>query len=458
MNITVIGGGYIGIIASISFCGIGNTVCIVEFNKTRLNNLKAGQTDVYEPGINNFIDEAVKNKKLIFSGDLAGAVSASDAVIVAVSIADNGKDCDLTILNKAISIISSSLQNNKYTPIVIMTNVPVGTCSTILENIKFARPDLILGKDYDLISNPCHCREGCAIKDFMTQSRVIIGLSKQSEKAKKFIETLYSNLSIMNIPFIYTNFETAELIRSASIALSSVRMAFINEISDLCEKIGGNIDDVIHGISSDHKIYNNNMSITASIGGSSYPRTIRILNNVAKSYGVNLKLLDAVLDSNSVRIHNIYEKIINLIKDKSSLSSKRVTILGLTFKPLTNDIRESASLLIVEKLIQQRIPVYVYDPTYLPDSKNIVRIPDKVINSEYFYLTKSVYEAVTQSNIIVAMTEWAEFYSIDFSKVSELMAKSYNKKPVFLDCKNSFINKDLSQFKYISTGMYEHEN
>ena len=458
MNITVVGGGYIGMTASISFCGMGNTVLVVEFDKTRLNNLKAGQTDVYEPGLNNFLNDALKQKKIMFSGDLAGAISTSDAIIVAVSIADNGQDCDLTILNKAMSIISSSLQNNKYTPIVIMTNVPIGTCSMLFDNIKFARPDLIPGKDYDLISHHCYFREGCAIKDFMSQSRIIIGLSQQSEKAKKFIETLYKNLANMKIPFIYTNFETAEIIRAASIALSSVRMAFINEIADLCETIGGNIDDVIYGISSEHKIFQNNLTITPSIGGSSYPRTIRILNNTAKSYGVNLKLLDAVLDSNSLRIQNIYEKIINFIKDKSSLSSKRVSILGLTFKPLTNDIRESASLLVVEKLIQQCIPVYVYDPAYMPDSNNIVRIPKKIINSEYFHLTKSVYEATTQSNIIVAMTEWAEFFSVDFSKVAKLMAKSYNKKPVFLDCKNAFIEKDLSQFKYVSTGMYEHKN
>ncbi len=437
MNITVVGGGYVGLVSAVCFCEFGFDVCLVEQNPKRLENLKIGKSTVYEPGLDIILHKHIANKRLVFSDDLAGTVVNSDAIMVAVSTTLSiDTDLDLALLNSTINVIASALVKGKYVGIFIKSSVPVGTCSIIADNIRFVRPELIVGQDYDVIANPTFLREGTAIKDFMSPDIELIGLNKESLKAKEMIEALYATLLNLEIPIIYANFESVELARSVIIALAATKMAFINEIKEICARTVADINVVIKSLTIDQKLGANSLLISPGIGGSSFPRNMRILLNFANSLGVDLKILDGALKSNTNQIRKISEKIINMIIDNEPLNYKRVTIFGLTYKAQTNDIRESASLIVIERLLSEGISVYLYDPAYKPNSDYLERIPKDVIENKKFHLTNTPYEAVAQSDILVVMTAWPEFNSLNYEKIRELMCKKNGKQPVILDYKN----------------------
>jgi len=437
MNITIVGGGYVGLISAVCFCEFGFEVCLVEQDPKRLENLKIGKSTVYEPGLDVILSKHIKNKQLSFSDDLAGVVANSDAVMVAVSTTFSlDTDLDLTLLNSTINAIASAIVKGKYVGIFIKSSVPVGTCSIIADNIRFIRPDLIVGQDYDVIANPTFLREGSAIKDFMSPDVEFIGLNNESSKAKEMIKMLYETLLNLKIPFIYANFESVELSRSVIVALAATKMAFINEINEICERTVADINVITKSLMIEQKLGSNSLLISPGIGGSSFPRNIRVLLQFANSLGVDLKILDGALKSNTHRIRKISEKIINMIIDDEPLSSKQVTIFGLTYKAQTNDIRESASLIVIERLLNEGISVYLHDPAYKPDSEYLVRIPKNVMENEKFHLTNTPYEAVVQSNILVIMTAWPEFNSLNYEKIRELMCQQNGKQPIILDYKN----------------------
>ena len=437
MNITVVGGGYVGLVSAVGFCEFGFEVCLVEQDSKRLENLKVGKSTVYEPGLDIMLRRHIENKRMVFSGDLAGMAANSDAIMIAVSTTpSDDTDLDLTILHNTIKVISSALVKGKYAGIFIRSSVPVGTCSIIAENVKFIRPDLIAGQDYDIIANPTFLREGTAIKDFMSPDLELIGLNKDSLKARELVEMLYDTLLHLQIPFVYANFESIELVRSVIIALSATKMAFINEIKEICNRTDADINVVIRSLVIEQKSGENALLVSPGIGGSSFPRNMRILSQFANSLGLDLKILNGAIQSNTNRIRQISEKIINLITDDEPLNSKRVTIFGLTYKAQTNDIRESASLIVIERLLSEGISVYLYDPAYKPNSEYLERIPKKVMENKKFYLTNTAYEAVVQSNILVIMTAWSEFYGLNYDKIRELMCKSKGKQPIILDYKN----------------------
>ena len=437
MNITVVGGGYVGLVSAVCFCEFGFKVCLVEQDSKRLENLKNGKSTVYEPGLDVMLCKHIQNKQLVFSGDLAGMVANSDAIMIAVSTTLSiDTDLDLALLNSTISVVASALVKGKYVGIFIKSSVPLGTCSIVADNIRFIRPELIAGQDYDVIANPTFLREGTAIKDFMSPDLEFIGLNTESLKAQEMIKILYETLLKLNIPFIYANFESVELARSVVIAIAATNMAFINEIKEICARTVADINVVIKSLMIEQKLRSNSLLISPGVGGSSFPRNVRILLNIANSLGVDLKILDGVLKSNAEQIRKISDKIINMIIDHEPLSSKRATIFGLTYKAQTNDIRESASLIVIERLLNEGISVYLYDPAYKPNSDYLERIPKNVIEHEKFHLTNTPYEAVVQSDILIVMTAWPEFYSLNYKKIRELMCNKNGKQPIILDYKN----------------------
>lgn len=436
MNIAVVGGGYVGLVSAVCLCEFGFEVCLVEQDHKKLENLKIGKSTVYEPGLNQMIRKCVEKKRLTFTGDLTGSVTNSDVFVIAVStVLSEEIDSDLTLLNSTVKTIASALPNGKYTGILVKCSVPVGTCSIVANNIKFTRPDLVVGKDYDVIYNPSYLREGSAIKDFIQPGRVLVGLNRESAKAKELVESLYATLRTLQIPFIYANFESIELARSAIVSFKATKMAFVNEIHEVCKRSGADIDVVSSSLEIEPELGASSFLISPGIGGSSLPRTVRILSRFANSLGINLEILDGVLKSNAERITSIYKNIIKLIMDDEPLDSKRVAIFGLTYKPSTNDIRESASLIIIEKLLDNGVSVYLNDPAYKPDSEYLYRIPGRILNNEKFHLTNTPYEAATQSNILVIMTSWSEFNSVNYEKIKELMCKTKGAEPIIVDYK-----------------------
>jgi len=453
MNVTVVGGGYVGLVSAICFCDFGFNVRIVDGSSERLEKLKAGESTVYEIGLDQGLKKSINSNLISFSNNLSESIENSDAIVIAVAITKpNGTDSDLSLLHETAKTIALSLSDDRYIGIFIKTSVPVGTCSVIANNLRFMRPDLTPGKHYDIIANPGFLREGSAIRDFMTPNRAIIGTESDSPKARKLISELYASLINMKVPFIYTNFETAELIRSATIGFTATKMAFINEMADVCDRVGADINVVIKGIALDQGIGYKSFMVSPGIGGTSFPRTVRILCNTADSLGVDLDVLNGVLKSNTNRIADIKDRIVRLIEDGNPASSKKVSIFGLAFKPLTNDIRESASILVINDLLNCGIPVYAYDPLFRPESKELPRIPPKIFEDSNFHITDSVYEAAMQSDIIVIMTNWAEFVTLDFNKIHELMNKKPGEDPIILDYRNMFSKTDLPNFNYISQG------
>ena len=453
MKVAVIGGGYVGLTSAICYCEFGFDVLLIEKDKNRLALLEKGISVSSEIGLESGLRKHIKNGAIRFSNTIEENIQNAEAIVISVATTtQNRPDSDLTTLHEVIQEIALSLTPDKYTGIFIKTSVPVGTCTIIANNMRFMRPDLISGKHYDIIANPSFLREGSAIHDFINPNRVLIGFeTENSKKAKELTLNLYASLVNLSVPFIFTNFESAELIRAATIAFITTKMAFINEMAELCDRIGANINSVIKGIALDQGIGYKAFQITPGFGGTSYPRTVRILSNTANCLGLDLNILNSVISSNTKRISSIKDRILNIIKDITNPSDK-VAILGLSFKPLTSDIRESASIFVIRDLLTENLDVSVYDPAYEPKSKEIEKIPQDIRGNEKFHLEESAYDAANQSDILVIMTNWAEFMALDFKKISELMNKKQNEKPVILDYRNMFSKEELSDFQYISQG------
>lgn len=453
MRVTVVGGGYVGLVSAICFCEFGFNVSLVERNAERLEKLRAGNPVVYEVGLSQGLKKTIASNTISFSDNLPDSIADSDAIVIAVATTKaGGPDSDLSSLTDTVKSIALALPDDRYVGILIKTSVPVGTCSILSNNVKFMRPDLVPGKHYDVIANPGFLREGSAVRDFMTPNRAIIGMESESSNARELISKLYSSLFNMKVPFIYTNFETAELIRAATISFMSTKMAFINEMAEVCDRTGADINTVIKGVALDQGIGYKSFVVSPGIGGSSFPRTVRILVNTADSLGVDLDVLNGVMKSNTNHIAGIKDRIVQLIDGEGDITHKKVSILGLAFKPLTNDVRESASILVVNDLLDSGIPVYAYDPLFKPGVPDLSRIPQKILNDKNFHVTESVYEAAMQSDILVIMTNWTEFVSADFDKIYELMNKKVGEKPIILDYRNMFLKSDLPNFNYISQG------
>lgn len=455
MHVTVLGGGYVGIVASVCFCEFGFSVGVVEINKQRLADLDKDITSAFEPGLSPALKKHKSRNSIQFLDKLSDFYGQTDCIVIAVAtVGQNGQDSDLTDLHRVINEIALNLKRDRYMPIIVKTSVPVGTCRLILNNLQFMRPDLISGEHYDIIANPSFLREGSAIHDFMSPDRVVIGLENDSKKARDFITKLYKSLICSRIPFIYTNFETAELIRYATVGFVVAKIVFMNEIADLCDRSGADIEMLTKGVGLDSRIGHKLLKSTPGFGGASYPRTARILLDTANRLGVDMQILKSALESNKNRISEISRRIINKIDDGSEISNKKVAILGLSFKAQTSDIRESPSVFVIKDLLDKGIEVDVYDPLFKTNSIELRKIPDDIISNKKFKVTDSVYDAVNQSDIAVVMTDWMEFMELDLKKVSELMNKKKNEKPIILDYRNMFLLPDMEDFEYIAQGYH----
>ncbi|MDR0942715.1 MAG: nucleotide sugar dehydrogenase [Holosporales bacterium] len=457
MDITVIGAGYVGLISAVCLCEFGFKVWLSDNNRYKIEQLKNGAYPDSEPGIDQSLKKHIAAGNLILSSDFTDLVKQSSAIVIAVVTGASKEDSNLSNLHEVVKDVALSLSKDRYTGIVIKTNLPVGACSIVSHNAKFLRPDLIPGKHYDIISNPGFLREGVAVHDFMEPSRVLIGLETDSPKAKELVFQIYEPLARAAVPFIFSSFETVELIRAATIGFVATKMAFINEIADFCDRCNADINMVIKGIALDQRIGSKALRVSPGFGGSSFPRTVRILSNTAKSLGMDLSIIDSALKSNSNRISSIKTKIMRLVTEDNTSDEKalkRIAILGLSFKPSTSDVWESASALVIEDLLKENnVEVATYDPLYKPGSVSIKRLPDFVKNHRNFSLVESAYEAVNQSDIAVIMTNWSEFTSLDFKKIKELMNKKSDSKPIILDYRNMFLKSEMSgMFRYISQG------
>lgn len=456
MIITVCGIGYSGLMVSLFLCELGHVVNCFDNNPSVLEELKNENNNlkINEPGVENLVKNYVKQNKLNLFNNISDAINNTDAIIIKIPIKGNIgslEDVDLNPFNDLINNIIPYLNRNKYIPIFISTTVPIGTCSLVCDNIKHIRSDLAIAKNYDIICAPVFLREGSALYDLMKPDRLIFGFKQESELADDIINKMYKPLKLRNIPFIYTNFETAELIKTATMGLATISMAFANEIEKLCNSTGVDFDVLAKGVKLDKRIGNESLVFNAGIGGSSLPRNSRILINSAKHWGIDLSILSRALESNINRIKGISNRILKYYDTNNNkiTNIKRVAILGISFKGLTTDITESPSIFVIQELLRNNISVALYDPYYLPGTSSLNSIPESIRKNQSFYVCDSVYDAVSQSDILVVMTNWPEFNSVNVPKVIELMQKNSSDKPMLFDCVNIFSQYD-SEFTYVA--------
>jgi len=417
----MIGTGYVGLVSGACFSEFGIEVVCVDLDAEKIARLEEGIMPIYEPGLEALVANNVGAGRLSFTTDLAAAVASSDAVFIAVGTPSRRGDghADLSYVHAAAAQIAEALDG--YTVVVTKSTVPVGTGNDVEEIIARTRPDA----KFDVVSNPEFLREGSAIEDFMRPDRVVIGTD--SEEARALMRSLYRPLSLIETPILFTNRETAELIKYATNAFLATKISFINELSNLCEEVGADVRDVSRGMGLDGRIGRKFLHPGPGYGGSCFPKDTLALVRTAQEAGTPIRIVEAVVDINTDRKKAMADRVIKACG--GSVEGKTIAVLGLTFKPNTDDMRESPSLDIVPALQRAGATVQAFDPAGMEEAKKVLQ--DVVWCAE-------TYEAIAGSDAAVIVTEWNEFRSLDFARM-----KSTMKSPILVDLRNIYDSEQV---------------
>lgn len=437
MKITMIGTGYVGLVTGVCFSEFGFDVTCVDIDEAKIARLNAGEMPIYEAGLLSLMGKNVEAGRLTFTTDIASAVAKSDAVFIAVGTPSRASDgqADLTYVHKAAAQIAESLDG--YTVIVNKSTVPVGTGRAVFDIIKKTNPEA----DFDVCSNPEFLREGSAVEDFMRPDRVVIGVAKKDGRAIKHMRVLYQPLRHRETPILETNIETAELTKYAGNTFLAMKVTFINEIADLCERLGANVGDVAKGIGLDDRIGRKFLQPGPGYGGSCFPKDTVALAHFAQKSGSPVHLAEAVISANKRRKFQMAHRINDMLGRDGH--GKNVAILGVTFKPDTDDMRESPSLAIIPALQEMGMNIKAYDPAGMEEAAKMM---------DDITWCNDAYDAANNADIIVILTEWNEFRSLDLSRLKEVM-----KTPNMADFRNIYEPEEVSAagFTYTSIGRPE---
>jgi len=405
MKIAMIGGGYVGLVSGACFAEFGVDVAVVETEPGRLAALRAGQMPIYEPGLADLVTQNVAAGRLSFGDDLSAALAEAEAVFIAVGTPTRRGDghADLTYVYAAAEQVARALT----APAVIVTKstVPVGTGRRIAEIVRAARPDL----DFDVASNPEFLREGSAIGDFMRPDRVVIGC--ESARARDVLGRLYRPLSLIEAPILFTGIETAELTKYAGNAFLAMKVTYINEMADLCEKVGADIHDVAKGIGLDGRIGRKFLHPGPGFGGSCFPKDTLALVRIAQEAGAPSRLVETVVAVNDARKSGMAARIVAACG--GAVRGKTIGVLGLTFKPETDDMRDSPSLPIVSRLVEDGAVLRCYDPEGMAAARPL--LPEAV---QY---CRDAMDAASGADVLVLITEWNEFRALAPAKLASTM-------------------------------------
>lgn len=432
MKVAMIGTGYVGLVSGACFSEFGIDVTCVDMDEAKIATLKDGGVPIYEPGLDDLLARNIEAGRLHFSTDLAGAVADADAVFIAVGTPTRRGDghADLQYVFAAAEEIADAMTG--YTVVVTKSTVPVGTGRKVKEIIAARRP----GADFDIASNPEFLREGSAIEDFMRPDRVVVGL--ESDNARDVMTALYRPLYLHETPMLFTSLETSELIKYATNSFLATKITFINQMADLCEKTGANVQDVARGIGLDGRIGPKFLHAGPGYGGSCFPKDTLALVKTAQQYQAPVTIVEAVVAANDQRKVAMVEKIQSAVGD---LAGKTIAVLGLTFKPNTDDMREAPSLVIVPGLIGAGAAVRVYDPQGMGEARDL-------ISGAAF--CNSAYEAIEGADALVIATEWNEFRSLDVARLRSAM-----RTPLIVDLRNIYDPAEMTAagFRYVGIGL-----
>lgn len=436
MQVAVVGTGYVGLVSGVCFSEFGFRVTCVDKNANKIANLQQHIMPIYEPGLEQLVENNRRAGRLSFTTDLAQAIAQADIVFVAVGTPPNETDGmpDLSAINSAAKEIAKSLTG--YTLVVNKSTVPIGTNRNIAKIISQENHDA----DFDVASNPEFLREGSAIKDFMSPDRIVVGVD--SKRAYDLLKKLYEPICLNGAKIIFTTFESAEMIKYASNSLLATRIAFINEIADLCEKTGANIRDVAYGVGLDNRIGNKFLQAGPGYGGSCFPKDTLALQQMARNAGAPSQLVEATIKSNNERKARMAEKIISAAD--GDVKGKTIAVLGLTFKPETDDMRESASISIIPALVAAGAEIRAYDPQGMKEAAHYFK--------EHITWCEDSYSAIKGADMLVILTEWNEFRSLDLKKVKSLL-----RHQLVVDLRNIYKRQDMKAngFRYVSIGRQE---
>ena len=430
-KICIVGVGYVGLVSGAGLSEFGNKVTCVDIDEEKIEQLNNGKISIYEPGLESLVKTNYKKKRLQFTNDIGKAIKDSKIIIIAVGTPQkkNG-EADLSYVHAVANSIADNI--NDYKIICTKSTVPVGTGKEI-EKLLTSKIDTKL---FDYVSNPEFLREGSAVNDFMIPDRLVIG--SRSSKAFTLMKNVYRPLFINETPIINTSVETAEMIKYASNAFLALKISYINEIANLCEVVGADVHQVAKGMGQDGRISPKFLHPGPGFGGSCFPKDTLALSLLGTKNKLPLKTIEAAIEVNNNQSKRMVEKLINLLDN--TVSNKKIAILGLAFKPKTDDVREAASRKIIPQLIKLGATIHAYDPVAMDNFK--YHFP----NINYF---ESWEDAITDTDACIILTEWNELRGIDLRKLKSLMSK-----PVILDTKNILSVSKLENlgFKYDNVG------
>lgn len=432
MRIAMIGTGYVGLVSGACFSEFGTNVVCVDKDVTKIEKLHENIMPIFEPGLDKLVENNVSGGRLEFTTDLKEAVKDADAVFIAVGTPTRRGDghADLSYVYAAAKEIAEAMEG--YTVVVTKSTVPVGTGDEVERIIRETRPDA----DFDVVSNPEFLREGSAIEDFMRPDRVVIGT--ESERAQEVMRQLYRPLFLIETPILFTQRRTSELIKYAANTFLAAKITFINEIADLCEKVGADVQAVSKGIGLDGRIGKKFLHAGPGYGGSCFPKDTLALVKTAQDYGSPLKIIETVVEVNAERKKQMATKVIDACG--GSVEGKKIAILGVAFKPNTDDMRDSPSLDIIPALQAAGATVSAFDPEAMGEAKEMLSNVDWQENS---------YATMDGADALVIITEWNEFRMLDLDRVKGLL-----KAPVMVDMRNIYNRQEMKEagFDYTCIG------
>ncbi len=432
MRVAMIGTGYVGLVSGACFSQFGHEVICVDKDESKILALKDGKIPIYEPGLEALVDENVRAGRLSFTTDLKAAVREADAVFIAVGTPSRrGEgDADLSFVFGAASEIAEAM--NGYTLVVTKSTVPVGTGQRLKAHIRELRPDA----DFDIASNPEFLREGAAIEDFMRPDRVVAGV--ESDRARELLRDLYRPLYLNETPMLFTTLESSELIKYAANCFLATKITFINEIADLCEKVGGDVQAVARGIGLDGRIGPKFLHAGPGYGGSCFPKDTLALVSTAEKAGAPIRIVDTVVKVNDARKKAMAAKVIEACG--GDVAGKTISVLGVTFKPNTDDMRDAPSLDILPALQARGAHIRAFDPEGMEEAARLM---------PGITWCDDAYHAMEGGDALVIITEWNAFRALDFRRVKDLLSA-----PIMVDLRNIYDPVRMAEegFRYVSIG------
>ena len=430
MNIAIVGTGYVGLVSGTCFSDMGINVTCVDVDQAKINNLKNGIIPIYEPGLEEMVKKNIKAGRLKFETDLTRVLDDVDVVFSAVGTPpDEDGSADLKYVLAVARTIGQNI--NKYTVIVTKSTVPVGTAAKVKATIQEEINRRGVNIEFDVASNPEFLKEGAAIKDFMSPDRVVVGV--ETERARKIMSRLYKPFMLVNDRMIFTDIPSAEMIKYAANAMLATRISFMNDIANLCELVGADVNMVRKGIGSDNRIGKKFLYPGGGYGGSCFPKDVKALIKTAEKAGYPMRVLKAVEEVNESQKEVLFNKLMKHFN--GDINGRTITIWGLAFKPETDDMREAPSLILIEKIIAAGGKVKVYDPIAIDECKR--RIGEKVT-----YGT-DMYDAALDADALLLVTEWREFRFPNFAILSKVM-----KEKTIIDGRNIYDRNELNQHEF----------